>query len=435
MLPPFATPHTHRRYRTTANKKKKEDRAKTKEKKDNQDLMGQVATADENFASRQRHSLQLHASVESAKMYDAREWFANVYPELVIIAVTDGHFRTSTGEFCLNMYGLSCKTVRAYMLDAWNLRNVVYRPLHKQGFDPEIKPRCRFSIFFDDAVMVGGITDMYEEDTPPHKSITLRKGVSTDGTEFHTFDWMEQVSGQVEALRKAIQACYNTGVNQRQRVDGIAPDLSMERAIELIEKHIVDMEIKRNFMSIMRKKTMIHMMVLDATNHHRQQSILQGTFYTSVSSSIAAWWMKEVVELGFGGSHFVVPFQRRLVDYLISRAPNRKDILSRMLLAWAGADGSIKPTYFEVIVPFDESHDSVRQWMMEIFDELCSVVPYPQVQPSKVENGKDITKLRIHTRDDMFSLAKVLLPYTTAPDYQYINRSRKEGLNAMIEMG
>jgi hypothetical protein len=203
----------HRRYRATANNKKKEDCAKTKEKKDNQDMTGQVATADENFASRQRHSLQKHASIETAKLYDAREWFAKVYPELVIIAVTDGYFRTSTGEFCLNMYGLSCKTVRADMLDAWKLRNAVYGPLYKQGFDPAIKPRCRFSIFFDDAVMVGSTTNMYEEDTPPHKSITLLKGVSTDDTEFHTFDWIEKVSGQVEDLRKAIQACYDTGVN------------------------------------------------------------------------------------------------------------------------------------------------------------------------------------------------------------------------------
>jgi hypothetical protein len=216
----------------------------------------------------------------------------------------------------------------------------------------------------------------------------------------------------------------------RQKVDGIVPDLSAERAIELIEKHVINMGIKHTFLSIVRQKTNHG----GATNYHRQQSILQGSFYTTVSSSIAAWWMKEVIELGFGSSHWVVPFQRHLVDYLIGLAPNRKNILSRMLLAWAGADGSIGPKYFEVMVPRDESHDSVRQWMIKIFDELCAVVPYNWDQPSKVENGKDITHLKIQNEADMFSLAKVLLPYTTAPDYYDINRSRKEGLNAMIAM-
>jgi hypothetical protein len=105
-------------------------------------------------------------------------------------------------------------------------------------------------------------------------------------------------------------------------------------------------------------------------------------------------------------------------DFIVGRAPNHKDVLSCMLLAWAGADRSSCPERFEVIVPPAKSHDSVCQWMMEIFDELCSIVPRKRDWPSKIKTGKVIMYLRIHKQADiLFSLAKVLLPYRTAPDF------------------
>jgi hypothetical protein len=83
---------------------------------------------------------------------DAKWWFATKYPKLLVISATDSHYRTD-GEFCLNMYGLLAKTIRLYMLDTWELWNVVYCMKSKDRFNPNIRPKCRFFITFDDAVM------------------------------------------------------------------------------------------------------------------------------------------------------------------------------------------------------------------------------------------------------------------------------------------
>jgi hypothetical protein len=56
---------------------------------------------------------------------------------------------------------------------------------------------------------------MYEEDTPPYKTIVLLEGVSTEDEDFYMFDYIKDVSMQVERLHKAIQACYETGIAKR----------------------------------------------------------------------------------------------------------------------------------------------------------------------------------------------------------------------------
>jgi hypothetical protein len=129
-----------------------------KEKKGKQDLHGQVATADHNFPSRQRHLLRENASDETDKRHDARQWFATTHPkqrDLEFLPTTTSS-NSSTG---------------------WKTH--------------------------------------------------LRK-LRTSARQFrHVMRW--------------------GGVKQDfQRVEGIAPDLSTERAVELIEMWITEKDIKRD---------------------------------------------------------------------------------------------------------------------------------------------------------------------------------------------
>ena len=344
--------------------------------------------------------------------------FATKFPKLLACHATDAGIQYNEGQLYLGMKGASASSCRAAMLDAWIMRNLVYKFDYDLGFDPNEKPRFTFFLRFD-LIQECDERFYWHDDKDAQVVYAIESNFSMDDTD--RFEFVMANAKNLDALRKAIQAQYDIGITERMKRK-LEPDLATDVVIDLIEKHLSDGDarIKQIFLDIMND-TSPNGLIL-----RRQQSIRGGSFFNAIRSCIAAWWLPFVASLGLSSSHSYMPFNKKIFDDLLARSGNRRRFLAEYILATAAYDGSIKPTYFRIILPYSDQEEghSLKDTIIDAYEELFGFRPSLWIARTKVKDGKDIIYLTNGGANRLATIGRVLLPYAD----EYLSRDRMECL-------
>jgi len=370
--------------------------------KNSQDLNALVAACGQS-PSVQRY-LRVIADMQSQGQSTAHldpKLLLSQRPELLACCGTDGYF--CDGIFGIGVKAASANIARAAAGEVHELSKLVDSSSGKK--EPKYFVGLRFK-------PIGG-----QYSKAVRKSYRLAESFKHSDTQ--RFEWTIEMGKQVNALRKAVQALYDVGVEKRM-ADQVEPTLPLETVAQLIEQHVTDPTAKEFFLSFTNSTQQ------DANTELVQRSLRGGTFYARIRTSKAAWWYDVVVGLGMGGSHYTVPFNQDLFWELVRLSGNRKNFLCRFLLAWASYDGSILPGYFEVLVPLDTRAVSLKNLMVGLFLELFGIEPLEYTKMTQIENGKSIVALRVCQKAHRKEIADTLWPYCS----DYLSRDRMENLDA-----
>ena len=167
--------------------------------------------------------------------------------------------------------------------------------------------------------------------------------------------------------------------------------------------------------------------------------------FGKIRTSVATWWWDAMIHLGVGSSGPpVLSFNWDLFWKMVSMADNQEAFISRFVLAWAGYDGSVlfgTTNRFEVIVPADDTKQSVKSLFLHLFDKHFGIQLEPHNQilaKSEIENGKDIVKIRIWNKDHLRKLGKKLFPiaqeWKKNPRRNYLSYDRYENLEQFAKL-